>query len=158
MGLGGTMEYFSEMMGGGHNKHMKKRKQFQTVELKVRMDCDGCELKVKKTLSSLSGVKSVEINRKQQKVTVSGYVEANKVLKKAQSTGKKAEFWPYVPYNLVAQPYSSISYDKKAPPGHVRKVDFVASPKIGTIRRFDYDQDPFVSMFSDENPNACSIM
>ncbi|KAL2906052.1 Heavy metal-associated isoprenylated plant protein 23, partial [Bienertia sinuspersici] len=114
------------MMGGGHNKHMKKRKQFQTVELKVRMDCDGCELKVKKTLSSLSGVKSVEITGNSRR---------------RNQQGRRAEFWPYVPYNLVAQPYSSISYDKKAPPGHVRKVDFVASPKIGTIRRFDYDQD-----------------
>lgn len=33
----------------------KKRKQLQTVDLKVKMDCDGCELKVKKALSSLSG-------------------------------------------------------------------------------------------------------
>ena len=32
----------------------------------------------------LSGVESVEINRKQQKVTVVGYVEASKVLKKAE--------------------------------------------------------------------------
>ncbi|XP_021851353.1 heavy metal-associated isoprenylated plant protein 23-like [Spinacia oleracea] len=106
MGVGGgTLEFISEMMGSGrrhiHNK--KNRKQFQTIELKVRMDCDGCELKVRKALSSLSGVKKVEINRKQQKVTVSGYVEANKVLKKAKSTGKKAEIWPYVPYNLVSQ-------------------------------------------------------
>ncbi|KAL1107477.1 hypothetical protein V6Z11_D03G047300 [Gossypium hirsutum] len=109
------------MSSSGH-KH-KKRKQLQTVELKVRMDCDGCELKVKKALSSLNGVKSVNINRKQQKVTVTGYVEANKVLKKAKSTGKKAEIWPYVPYNLVAQPYAVTAYDKKAPPGYVRKVD-----------------------------------
>lgn len=53
MGVGGTLEYFSDLMSSGH-KH-KKKKQLQTVELKVRMDCDGCELKVKKALSSLSG-------------------------------------------------------------------------------------------------------
>ena len=28
----------------------------QTVELKVRMDCDGCELKVKKAISSMKGI------------------------------------------------------------------------------------------------------
>lgn len=90
----------------------------------------------------------MEINRKQQKVTVTGYVEPNKVLKKAKSTGKKAEIWPYVPYNLVAQPYAVASYDKKAPPGYVRRVD--------QISRFE---DPaYVTMFSDENPNACSVM
>jgi hypothetical protein len=53
MGVGGTLEYFSDLMNSGH-KH-KKKKQLQTVELKVRMDCEGCELKVKKALSTLSG-------------------------------------------------------------------------------------------------------
>ncbi|MBA0638010.1 hypothetical protein Godav_029708, partial [Gossypium davidsonii] len=96
--------------------------------------------------------KSVNINRKQQKVTVTGYVEANKVLKKAKSTGKKAEIWPYVPYNLVAQPYAVTAYDKKAPPGYVRKVDNNVS-STATVTRYE---DPYITMFSDENPNACS--
>lgn len=150
MGVSGTLDYLSDLMSSGH-KH-KKRKQLQTVNLKVRMDCDGCELKVKKALSSLSGVKSVEINRKQQKVTVTGYVEQSKVLKKAKSTGKKAEIWPYIPYNLVAQPYAIQAYDKKAPPGFVRKVD---NPTTGNGNRLE---DPYTTMFSDDNPNACSIM
>lgn len=55
MGVGGTLEYLSDLMGSGGHRH-KKRKQLLTVELKVRMDCDGCELKVKKALSSLSGM------------------------------------------------------------------------------------------------------
>ncbi|XP_024018868.1 heavy metal-associated isoprenylated plant protein 23 [Morus notabilis] len=151
MGVGGTLEYLSDLMGNGH-KH-KKRKTLQTVDLKVRMDCDGCELKVKKALSSLSGVKSVEINRKQHKVSVTGHVEASKVLKKAKSTGKKAEIWPYVPYNLVAQPYAAQAYDKKAPPGYVRKVENTAN--TATVVRYE---DPYITMFSDDNPNACSIM
>lgn len=54
MGVGGTLEYLSDLVGSSH-KH-KKKKQLQTVELKVRMDCDGCELKVKNALSSLSGM------------------------------------------------------------------------------------------------------
>ncbi|XP_057421882.1 heavy metal-associated isoprenylated plant protein 23 [Lotus japonicus] len=155
MGISGTLEYLSDLMGSGYHHHhkMKKKKQLQTVELKVRMDCDGCELKVKKTLSSLSGVKSVEINRKQQKVTVTGYVEPNKVLKKAKSTGKRAEIWPYVPYNLVAHPYAAPAYDKKAPAGYVRRVETTAA--TGTVTRYE---DPYSNMFSDENPNACSIM
>lgn len=47
------MEYFSGLLGNGYKK---KRKQFQTVELKVRMDCDGCVLKVKKALSNMKGI------------------------------------------------------------------------------------------------------
>ncbi|XVF15128.1 hypothetical protein REPUB_Repub09cG0122800 [Reevesia pubescens] len=152
MGVSGTLEYLSDLMRSTGHKY-KKKKQLQTVELKVRMDCDGCELKVKKALSSLSGVKSVNINRKQQKVTVTGYVEANKVLKKAKSTGKKAEIWPYVPYNLVAHPYAATAYDKKAPPGYVRNVE--NNVTTATVTRYE---DPYITLFSDENPNACSIM
>ncbi|GFP98111.1 heavy metal-associated isoprenylated plant protein 26 [Phtheirospermum japonicum] len=160
MGVLGTLEYLFEVTSSAHNKHMKKKKklkQFQTINLKIRMDCGGCELKVKKALSSLTGVKSVEINRKQHKVTVRGYVEPNKVLKKAKSTGKKVEIWPY---NLVARPYALAAYDKKAPPGFVRKVvDDVQQTNTnngGSVTRFE---DSYVTnMFSDENPNACSIM
>ncbi|KAI9117044.1 hypothetical protein K1719_012043 [Acacia pycnantha] len=152
MGVGDmyTLDY------NNYKKKMKK-KPFQTVELKVRMDCDGCELKVKKALSSLSGVKSVEINRKLQKVTVTGHVEESKVLKKAKATGKRAEMWPYVPYNLVAQPYAAHAYDKRAPPGFVRNVDASSSSSsIGALAtRYE---DPYITFFSDDNPNACSLM
>ncbi|XP_009394957.2 heavy metal-associated isoprenylated plant protein 23 [Musa acuminata AAA Group] len=149
--MGGTMDYLSSLLGSGHK--YRKRKQFQTVELKVRMDCDGCELKVRNALSSMKGVQSVEINRKQYKVTVTGYVEPHKVLKKVQSTGKKAEIWPYVPYNLVAHPYAAQTYDKKAPPGYVRNVE-VIKVSSQAVR----PEDQFTTLFSDDNPNACSIM
>ena len=102
---------------------------------------------------TLEGVKSVEINRKQQKVTVTGYVEASKILKKAKSTGKKAEIWPYVPYSLVSQPYIAQAYDKKAPPGYVRNVEQTAT--TASVTKYE---DPYINMFSDDNPNACSVM
>jgi hypothetical protein len=62
--MGGTLEYLSGLLGGsgghGHEKK-KKRKQLQTVELKVRMDCEGCELKIRSTLSSMKGSLSVSL-------------------------------------------------------------------------------------------------
>ncbi|XP_058184612.1 heavy metal-associated isoprenylated plant protein 21-like isoform X3 [Rhododendron vialii] len=127
-----------------------KRKVMQTVEVKVKMDCEGCERRVKSSVSSMSGVKTVDVNRKQSKVTVSGYVKPDKVLKSVRSTGKKAEFWPYVPYNLVYYPYAPPSYDKKAPAGHVRNVaQPLQSPTVN---------DRLATMFSEDNTEACSIM
>ncbi|XP_020575854.1 heavy metal-associated isoprenylated plant protein 23-like [Phalaenopsis equestris] len=145
------MGYLSCLFGHGHNHN--KRRQLQTVELRVRMDCDGCELKVKKALSYMKGVQSVEINRKQSKVTVTGYVELNKVLRRVQSTGKKAEIWPYVPYNLVRQPYVAGTYDKRAPPGYVRNMEAIAVPSLAIT-----EEEHYTNLFSDDNPNACSIM
>lgn len=45
----------SELVGASRERQSRKRKQFHTVELKVRMDCDGCELKVRNTLASMRG-------------------------------------------------------------------------------------------------------
>ena len=52
--MGGALDYFAGLLAGSRRR--KKRKQFQTVELKVRMDCEGCERKVKKALSSMKGI------------------------------------------------------------------------------------------------------
>ncbi|XP_016486636.1 heavy metal-associated isoprenylated plant protein 21-like [Nicotiana tabacum] len=123
------------------------RKPMQTVEIKVKMDCDGCERKVKNAVNSMKGVKTVEVNRKQNRVTVSGYIDPNKVLKSVKSTGKMAIFWPYVPYDLVSYPYVAQAYDKKAPPGFVKNV-----PQANA------DEHTITYLFSDDNPNACSIM
>lgn len=96
-------------------------------------------------------MKEVEVNRKQSKVSVTGYVDRNKVLKKVQSTGKRAEFWPYIQYNLVAYPYVAQAYDKKAPSGYVKNTDL-------TLPNPNAPDEKLTTLFSDDNPNACSIM
>lgn len=150
--MGGPLDYVSDLLSGAGSKKHKKMKQMQTVELKVRIDCDGCELKVKNAVSSMKGVKTVDISRKEQKVTVTGYVEANKVLKKVKATGKRAEIWPYVPYSLVAHPYAAQSYDKKAPAGYVRKVEYNNMPNPNTT------DEQYTAFFSEDNATGCTIM
>lgn len=98
------------------------------------------------------GVRSVELSRKQHRLTVSGFVDANKVLKRVKNTGKRAEFWPYIPYNLVQYPYASQAYDKKAPSGFVRNVAQAVPMMPNTT------EEGITHLFSDDNPNACSIM
>lgn len=93
----------------------------------------------------------MEVNRKQSRVTVTGYVDPNKVLKKVKSTGKRAEFWPYVQYNLVAYPYVAQAYDKKAPSGYVKNV-------VQALPSPNATEERLTTLFSDENPNACSVM
>ncbi|OWM79923.1 heavy metal-associated isoprenylated plant protein 24-like [Punica granatum] len=149
MGVEGTIDYFADLLS---NLKKKKKKQTQTVALKVRMDCEGCARKMKAVLSNVKGAKSVDVDLKQQKVTVTGYVNQKRVLEAAKATKKKVEPWPYVPYTLEAHPYVSQAYDKKAPANHVRAV-----PKTATITETTVDSQ-YTEMFSDDNPNACSIM
>ncbi|KAL7131742.1 hypothetical protein ABFS83_12G024700 [Erythranthe nasuta] len=127
-----------------------KRKSMQTVEIKVKMDCDGCERRVKNAVKNIKGVKTVEVNRKLSRVTVNGYVDPNKVLRRVNNTGKRAEFWPYIPHNLVQFPHLSQVYDKKAPSGYVKNVQ--AYPIQNAT------EETITYLFSEDNPHACSIM
>ncbi|KAJ4961500.1 hypothetical protein NE237_021410 [Protea cynaroides] len=147
----GALDYLSNFCTDTSTRSRSKRKPMQTVDVKVKMDCDGCERRVKHAVSSMKGVRSVDVNRKQSRVTVSGYVDSNKVLKRIKSTGKKAELWPYVPYNLVSYPYVAQAYDKKAPAGFVRNV-------VQALPSPNAPDEQLTTLFSDENPNACSIM
>ncbi|KAL1807700.1 hypothetical protein DCAR_0727083 [Daucus carota subsp. sativus] len=146
----GVLDHFSDLCNVTSTRK-SKRKPMQTVDVKVKMDCDGCERRVRNSVSSMRGVKSVEVIRKQSKVSVTGYVEPNKVLKRIRSTGKRAEIWPYIPYNLVTYPYVAQAYDKKAPSGYVKNVvQALPSPNAPMVK--------YTTIFSDDNPNACSIM
>jgi len=104
-----------------------------------------------------AGVSSVEVDPKQNKVTVSGEVEAPEVVKRLRRrAGKKAEPWPYVPYEVVPHPYAPGAYDKKAPPGYVRNV--LDDPDKAPLVRASSMEERHTAAFSDDNPNACAVM
>ncbi|GAB2220201.1 hypothetical protein Drorol1_Dr00007844 [Drosera rotundifolia] len=105
------------------------------VDIKVKMCCNGCERRVKSSISGLKGVKLVEVNRKQSRVTVKGQVEPKKILEGVLETEKKAEFWPYVPYNFVSYPYAAQAYDKKAPSGYVKHLQQRSSTLLSLVMR-----------------------
>ncbi|KAJ4964365.1 hypothetical protein NE237_024304 [Protea cynaroides] len=149
-------EYFDFTSLRSSKKH-NKSKQLETVEIKVKMDCEGCERRVEKAVKGMNGVTQVDIEPKKHKLTVIGYVDPKKVLKRVQRrTGKKAEFWPYVPYDEVAHPYAAGSYDKKAPAGYVRNA--MNNPEASRLARASTMEEKYSNTFSDENPNACSVM
>ncbi|RWW06388.1 hypothetical protein GW17_00030288 [Ensete ventricosum] len=77
-------------MGMGEDLELLK---IQTHILKVNIHCDGCKLKVKKLLHRTEGVFSVSIDVEQQKVTVSGNVDSETLIRKLIKAGKHAELW-----------------------------------------------------------------
>ncbi|KAF5751857.1 heavy-metal-associated domain-containing family protein [Tripterygium wilfordii] len=69
--------------------------KIQTCVLKVNMHCDGCKQKVKKLLRRIEGVYQVSIDAEQQRVTVSGSVDAATLITKLVRAGKHAELWSH---------------------------------------------------------------
>ncbi|URD93814.1 Heavy-metal-associated domain [Musa troglodytarum] len=77
-------------MGKGEDFELLK---IQTHTLKVNIHCDGCKLKVKKLLHRTEGVFSVSIDVEEQKVTVSGNVDCETLIRKLIKAGKHTELW-----------------------------------------------------------------
>ncbi|KAH7676461.1 Copper chaperone domain-containing protein [Dioscorea alata] len=62
----------------------------RVMELQVRMDCNGCVQKIKKAMHNIDGVYDVYIDFPQQKLTVVGRADPEKILKAIKKTRKIA--------------------------------------------------------------------
>ncbi|KAJ4880791.1 Heavy metal transport/detoxification superfamily protein [Raphanus sativus] len=119
--------------------------------------CEGCERKVRRALEGMKGVRDVTIEANAQKVTVVGYVEPNRVVARIiHRTGKRAELYPFVPYDVVSHPYASGVYDNRAPVGYVRNTEY--DPHVSRLARASSTEVRYTTAFSDENASACVIM
>lgn len=131
----------------------------------------------------MAGVDDVDIDMVRQKVTVTGWVDQKKVLKAVRKTGRTAVLWPYQ-YNVEYPPhgYTNSQYYNQYHPGHAEHhVTYGAHPyEYASTSSYNYRKhgygDSYVhgyyqrplhsstvdekarALFSDDNPNACSIM
>ncbi|PHT43587.1 hypothetical protein CQW23_17612 [Capsicum baccatum] len=148
------------------------------TEMRVHMDCAGCESKVRKSLEKVKGVDNVEIDMAMQKVTVTGWADQKKILKTVRRTGKRAEIWqfPHNPAmrnnnpNLVTDYY----YQQQGCGGPPTYYCGEPPASAYNYRKHGYDNygrayslyrgnsNTFGSRagdaFSDENPHGCKIM
>ncbi|KAJ8626605.1 hypothetical protein MRB53_019912 [Persea americana] len=140
--------------------------------MRVHMDCAGCESKIKKVLRKLEGVDEIDIDMAMQKVTVTGWADQKKVLKTVRKTGRRAELWPF-PYQPEYHPYTQHYYHQLHQSHHQTYTAPQPSSSYNYYKHgyddhgYGYYHRPAHStivderagaMFSDENPNACSIM
>lgn len=61
--------------------------------LKVSIHCEGCKKKVYKILSKINGVDEIEIDARQNKVTVKAPLDPQALIAKLKKSGKHAELW-----------------------------------------------------------------
>ncbi|KAM1039479.1 hypothetical protein ACFX13_029529 [Malus domestica] len=143
----------------GKSKHLSKA--MSIVELLVHMDCEGCEKRIRRAISKIEGVDSLEIDMDTQKVTVTGYVDQRKVLKVVRRTGRRAEFWPF-PYDSEYYPYASQYFDEST---YSSSYNYYMHGYNEGVHGYFPDQlystvaDNTVHLFSDDNVHAyCTLM
>ncbi|KAF2289134.1 hypothetical protein GH714_029050 [Hevea brasiliensis] len=62
----------------------------QVTEIQVRMDCNGCVQKIKKALHGINGIYELHIDITQQKLTIIGWADPEKIVKAIRKTRKIA--------------------------------------------------------------------
>ncbi|KAL3818028.1 hypothetical protein ACJIZ3_003933 [Penstemon smallii] len=146
-----------------YNNNMPKRRplSLQTVELKVRMCCTGCERVVKEAIQKLRGVDSIEVNLEMEKVTVIGYVDRNKVLKYVRRAGKRAEFWPYpnppLYFTSTNNYFKDMTTEYKESYNYWRH-GYNPRDNHASLPITHRGDDKVSNLFNDDNVNACSLM
>ncbi|XP_030532986.1 heavy metal-associated isoprenylated plant protein 31 isoform X2 [Rhodamnia argentea] len=135
------------------------------VEVRVpNLDCEGCAAKLKRALSKLKGVEEVEVDMEMQKLTARGYrLEEKKVLKAIKRAGKAAEPWPFPGHSHFASFYQYPSYivnqyyyDAHRTGASSSLHTFFHTPAVYSVAVAS--DEAFASLFSDDNPHACTIM
>ncbi|KAI3432074.1 HMA domain-containing protein [Psidium guajava] len=135
------------------------------VEVRVpNLDCEGCAAKLKRALFKLKGVEEVEVDMEMQKLTARGYrLEEEKVLKAIKRAGKAAEPWPFPGHSHFASFYQYPSYivnqyyyDAHRTGASSGVHTFFHTPAVYSVAVAS--DEAFASLFSDDNPHACTIM
>ncbi|XP_054776473.1 heavy metal-associated isoprenylated plant protein 7-like isoform X2 [Prosopis cineraria] len=135
-----------------------------TVVLKVGMHCDACAQDIQKRIRKIQGVESVETDLGNDRVVVKGAVEPSKLVEYVcKRTGKQASIVKDEEKKEEDKKEDdNKKEDKKKEDEHEKdddndETDIIKRMEYWPSKYFtDYAYDP--QIFSDENPNACSVM
>ncbi|KAJ4955421.1 hypothetical protein NE237_012204 [Protea cynaroides] len=87
------------------------------TEMQVRMDCNGCVQKIKKALHGIDGIYDLYIDFPQQKLTVVGWADPEKIVKALKKTRKIATICAHIePSEPPAQQAEPSPPDATNPP------------------------------------------
>ncbi|KAF9596175.1 hypothetical protein IFM89_007493 [Coptis chinensis] len=153
----------------------KKEPQVTTATFKTRLHCEGCTQKIHKSISKIKGVEAVTIDKLQDLVTVKGTMDVKDLPSYLQKKHKRTvEFLlPKSEDKKEGDKKDKADGKEKKASGGDENKENGAKPEESMANRMDYygpgygngygyghgyRVDPPPQMFSDENPNACSIM
>lgn len=150
------------------NKEQKEEKKEEppaviTVVLKIRMHCDACAQGIQKKIRKIQGVESVETDLANDQVIVKGVVDPTKLVDYVyKRTRKQAS---------IVKDEEKKEEEKKEEEKKEEKKDGeegnAEDDKKSDIKRSEYWPSKHLleyayayppQIFSDENPNACSVM
>ncbi|KAK4256925.1 hypothetical protein QN277_006585 [Acacia crassicarpa] len=157
----------------------KEEPQTITVVLRVHMHCEACAQEIKKRIQRMKGVESTEPDLKKSEVSVKGVFEAAKLVdyvhkrtgkqvvivkqepeeKKEKTEEKKGEEGEKAKEEEKKEGESQAKEGAETEESKVvelKKNEYYYYPQRYAMEMYAYPPAP--QIFSDENPNACSVM
>ncbi|XP_019188943.1 PREDICTED: heavy metal-associated isoprenylated plant protein 3-like [Ipomoea nil] len=156
----------------GEKKDKEKEPALTTVVLKMNLHCEGCIQKIQKTVSRTRGYLEMKVDPEKDLVTVTGKMNVKAMVEDLKKHLKKNV--EIVPPKKEKGGKENAGGEKDGGGGG-GKVVVVEGNRLQVQMGYPYNQDPYPyacqtgyqpfynyphapQMFSDENPNACSVM
>ncbi|XP_054822596.1 heavy metal-associated isoprenylated plant protein 7-like [Prosopis cineraria] len=165
------------------SEEKKEEPEIVTVVLKVHMHCEACAQEIKRCIQRMKGVESAEPDLKKSEVSVKGVFETAKLVEYVHKrTGKQAVIVKQEPEEKTEKTEEGGKEEKKGEGGEKAKEGEekkrrgsegkegaeTEETKVVELKRNEYYYYPPrytmemyaypPQIFSDENPNACSVM
>ncbi|CAN6470632.1 unnamed protein product [Victoria cruziana] len=143
-----------------------------TVVLAVRMHCESCAQVVQRRIHKLKGVESVETDLKNDKVVVKGVVDPEMLVQYIyKQTRKQATIVPPPPPPEEEKKEEEVKTEEKGEGEKKEEEEGKGEEEVKSETkkmeywsywpppRYYYPEQTYApQIFSDENPNACSVM
>ncbi|CAJ1941519.1 unnamed protein product [Sphenostylis stenocarpa] len=134
-----------------------------TVVLKIRMHCEACAQGIQKRIRKIKGVESVETDLANDQVIVKGVIDPAKLVDHVYKRTKKQASIVKDEEKKEEEKKEEEKKEEKKEGGEEHKgeeednkTEIKRSEFWPAKNYIDYAYDP--QFFSDENPNACSVM
>ncbi|KAL5541887.1 hypothetical protein UlMin_009597 [Ulmus minor] len=98
----------------------------RVTEIHVRIDCNGCVQKIKKALSGINGIYDLYIDFPQQKLTIIGWADPEKIVKAIKKTRKIATICSHT--EASTEPSQGPPQTEQAPEGSAQQPLEASNP------------------------------
>ncbi|XP_027102866.1 heavy metal-associated isoprenylated plant protein 4-like [Coffea arabica] len=138
-----------------------KKETIKTILIKSYMHCAECEREIRKRLLKHKGIHNVKTDIKAQTISIEGVIESEKLLTYMRK--KVHKYAEIIPPKAKEKEKEKKDEKKEKEKIEVKIVEFKEVEKVAAKTK-EGDTPYFVhyvyapQLFSDENPNACSIM
>ncbi|GAV64179.1 HMA domain-containing protein [Cephalotus follicularis] len=112
----------------------------RVIEIQLRMDCNGCVQKIKKALYGINGIYDFHIDFPQQKLTIIGWADQEKIVKAIKKTRKIASIHTEEP--PPAQPAEQKPPEGGAPPPETANPPPAEAPATEAAPAAEPPKDP----------------